>query len=99
MKEIVNNIIKEYKEIKYLNERKIEELNNENLYIDSFLRDIKLITDCYENKIERLRERINELKKEKNLYYRKYKKCERIENIFSKDVIPFEKLEKIVLDK
>ena len=56
MKEMVNNIIKEYKEIKYLNEKKIEELNNENLYINSFLRDIKLIVDCYENRIKELKE-------------------------------------------
>jgi len=58
MKEIVNNVIKEYKEIKYLNDRKIEQLNNENLYIDNYLRDIKLIVDCYENKMNDLEEEL-----------------------------------------
>ena len=58
MKEITENIIKEYKEIKYLNDRKIEQMNNENLIIENFLRDIKLIVNCYENKISKLEEKL-----------------------------------------
>lgn len=56
MKKIVNNILKDYKEIKYLNERKIEQLNNENELIDLFFRDIKSIVNSYDNKIKDLEE-------------------------------------------
>lgn len=54
MKEIVENVLKEYKEIKLINDMTIDKINNENLIIDNFLRDIKLIVDCYENKIKEL---------------------------------------------
>lgn len=58
MKEIVENVIKEYKEIKLVNDMTIDKLNNENLIIDNFLRDIKLIVNCYENKISELEENL-----------------------------------------
>lgn len=43
MDKIIENIIKEYEEIKTINNCEIEKINNENIMIDSFIRDLKLI--------------------------------------------------------
>jgi len=56
MKEKIEKRIKDYEEIKYLNDVKIESLNNENMMIDICLKDINKIVDYYENKINKLEE-------------------------------------------
>jgi len=56
MKEKIEKRIKDYEENKYLNDVKIESLNNENMMIDICLKDINKIVDYYENKNNKLEE-------------------------------------------
>ncbi len=45
MNKTIENIIKEYEELKLINECEIEKINNENILIDMFIRDIKLVNE------------------------------------------------------
>ena len=43
MQEKIEQMIREYKEIKEVNEFTIDKLNNENIIIENFIRDLKLL--------------------------------------------------------
>lgn len=58
MEEILKNILNEYKEIRLKNIRDIKDLELENLMINCFERDLRLISNRYEDKIKKLEEQL-----------------------------------------
>lgn len=64
MEEKIKEMIREYEEIKEVNQFTIDKLNNENIIIDNFIRDLKLLNkkeDSFEDVLKGMSDFIKDL--------------------------------------